>query len=379
MAETPRGTRNPDEEYLFKQPTSDPTIKPDKITAAVEGYFRLPAIWVGEPPEENSVLQLNPQVHHSAVITRPLNCGISVRALRDGTFLFDFSDWPPAKRVEIPGYRTPGLQVPHYPAKEHEEAEQRAERIAAFRAQVMNVHQACLATSQWLLRRNSTGVGLPVTSAEALKGLTFEEALLYRYNAGNNRDIIRSVMNNNATVPEVPTFHRHVLEIDVVEHAMDLFDDIVSSKESAMVQMIEAVYLAAYRCQEGRFGEAIVLAWGVCEQLLAAAWARLLDCDGVSSDRRKRLQGRDYSASVKTEFLQLVGAIELPVYQQLEQARKARNKWAHEMREPSPNDVRNGVKAAQDLLEMLYDYRLSIPLIEATPSVPGWYVWIGQQ
>ncbi len=378
MAKIPRGTRNPDEDQIYQRPTSDPTIKPDRITAAVEGYFRLPAIWVGDPPEHSSVLQLNPQVHHSAVMTRALNCGISVRVLRDGTFLFNFSDWTPGERVVIPGYRRPGVGTSYYPTMGHVKAEQHAERTAVLRAQVMNVHQACLATSQWLLKHNSTGVGIPLTSAETLKGLNFHDSLRYSYNAGNNRDVIRSVMNNNATVPEVPTFHRHVLETEVVEHATDLFDDIVSSKESAMVQMVEAVYLAAYRCQEGRFGEAIVLAWGVCEQLLAAAWARFLDRDGDSSHRRKRLQGRDYSASVKTEFLQLVGAIELPVYQQLEQARKARNRWAHEMREPDSNDVRSGVQVAQSLLETLYGVRLSFPLIEATPGVPAWNVWIGQ-
>ena len=72
MAKMPKGTRDPEDDSLFKQPTDDPTIQPDTVTPAVEGYFRIPAVWIGEKPDDASVLELNPQVHHAVVVKQDL-------------------------------------------------------------------------------------------------------------------------------------------------------------------------------------------------------------------------------------------------------------------------------------------------------------------
>ena len=93
MARVLRGTRHAVDEPLFRQFTDDPSICPDTITPAVEGYFRIPAVWLGEAPDDASVSNLNPQVHHAVVVEKDLRSGIKVRAQRDGTFLFDFSSW----------------------------------------------------------------------------------------------------------------------------------------------------------------------------------------------------------------------------------------------------------------------------------------------
>jgi hypothetical protein len=70
----------------------------------------------------------------------------------------------------------------------------------------------------------------------------------------------------------------------------------------------------------------------------------------ISSDRRKKLLGRDYTASVMVEMLDLHGKLSGPLYKNLETARKARNNWAHDMDAPSISDVSACQQAIKELL-----------------------------
>ena len=168
MKEYHQSRRVRDADALFRTPTKDQTVVPDTISPAVEGYYRLPAVWIGEAPGSESVTFLNPAVHHRVVTEKELNCGIRSRVLLDGTFLFDFSSWPPAPQIEIPGYRQPARPRS---SRETDSAQRKAEEYAGIRSQVMNVHQACLATSELRIKRRSAQMGYPVSLTSTLKGL----------------------------------------------------------------------------------------------------------------------------------------------------------------------------------------------------------------
>ena len=367
---------------LFKQPSNDPTIVSDSFTPAVEGYFRIPAVWIGEKPDDAAVLKLNPSIHHAVVVEKDLRSGIKVRVQRDGTFLFDFSIWKHAPQIEIPGYRHPGPDVPHRPPVETEEANSKSERYAVLRAQVMNVHQACLATSEMLLNRASHEMGLPLISSDALKGLTFEECILYREDA-NARSFARDALNNRHGVSGQRPFARHVLDTEVVIHSLDLLDTILLKEDTVLIQMSEAVYMAGCRCAEGRFGEAVTLAWGVCEQLLSTAWETLLeelaDIGRMPSGRKRRLNDRDYTASIKIEFLEIGTRLDHELYQHLEEARKARNRWVHDLKEPDGAQLLHAIQAVEGLLRTIHGLQVSLPLTYPSPGVPAWNRWVWEQ
>ena len=276
MSRIPRGTRTEVDEPLFKQSSDDRSIVPDKVTPAVEGYFRMPAVWIREMPDEDAILRLNPLVHHEVVVERNLQSGIKVRVHRDGTFLFDFSTWEHAPQIEIPGYRTPGPGIDHRPPVETEKVVSQSERYAVMRAQVMNVHQVCVATAEMVVKRSSGGVGLPLIPSDLLKGLTFEQCLQHREDAGV-RSLARDSLNNRHAVNRTRPYSRHVLDAEVIAYSLDLLDDLLLKNNKALIQMVEALYLSVRRHYEGRFGEAITLSWGVCEQLLATAWEGFID------------------------------------------------------------------------------------------------------
>ena len=379
MDKIPRATRQADNDSVYRQPAKTPNIKTDKVTPAVEGYFRIPAVWIGEMPESASILKLNPQVHHAVVVEKDLCSSIKVRVQRDGTFLFDFSSWTIAPQTLIPGYDTPGPGIPHRAPKETEDAVLDSERFAVLRAQAMNVHQLCLATSEWLLTRSSSGMGLPVTAADTLKGLTFDDCIRYG-DTIYGRALERNVLNNSYGIPRQQPYARRVLNTEVVTHSLELFDQILLFNDAAFIQMVEAAYLAGGRFAEGRLGEAITLAWAVCEQLVSTAWERLLNdttgSDRMTGPRKKKLKGRDYTASVMTEVLELENRIRHDLYSHIEEARRARNRWAHELQEPTNGQVIHAIRAIEGLFQEIHGIRVLPQLNSPSPGVPGWNVWI---
>jgi hypothetical protein len=70
----------------------------------------------------------------------------------------------------------------------------------------------------------------------------------------------------------------------------------------------------------------------------------------MTRDRKKKLLGRDYTASVMVEMLELHGQLTGSLYKNLEIARKARNNWAHDMAVPTTGDVWACQQAIQELL-----------------------------
>ena len=94
----------------------------------------------------------------------------------------------------------------------------------------------------------------------------------------------------------------------------------------------------------------------------------------MPKDRRSKLAGRDYTASVMVEMLELNGVLNHDLFRKLEVARKARNKWAHEMREPREGEV----WACLSAVELLMDTILGIPFRvsgNGRGGVPQWPVW----
>lgn len=380
MARVARGYRSPEDEPLFKQATDDLSIHPDTVTAGVEGYFRVPAIWIGEQPKDTVVSGLNPETHEAEVIARQLQAGIEVRVLRDGTFLFDFASWNPAPQIVIPGYRVSAVGLPHRPPAETEDASSRSERYAVLRAQAMNVHQSCLATSEWLLRGTSHGVGLPLTAADTLKGLNFLDCIHYVGDAYDVRSIYRNTWNRPAPAESDSALHRRTLDIEIVEHSLETFDEILAVDDTTnLIQMVEAVYLASCRYTEGRFGEAITLAWGACEQLLSKIWDTFLadtqSSGRLTNKRRTRLGTRDYTVAVRSEVLELGSRLDYELYRQVDVARTARNQWAHEMKEPTAAQLNSAMRAAEGLFQEVYGIRLRFPLNAGSSGVPAWTVW----
>ncbi|MCF8505200.1 MAG: hypothetical protein K9G59_09825 [Caulobacter sp.] len=377
-----RGHRTPCDGDVFSSPPIRPGITPDRVSPAIEGYFHLPPIWVGTKPDEQSVAVLNPAIHHQIVFERDLSFGVRVKAQRDGMFLFDFSKWPLAPITLIPGFVVDDPSAPYMATKEHQDAENLAEDRAAFRAQLMNVHQGCLATAQFRIKRGSMPLGLPVKAHGAHKGLTFDVRPGYYEQSDDVRSVAKNVANNSYNINRDKPQNRRIVDIPVVARSFDILEKILSFNDPSIIQLFEAAYISACRAGERRYGESVVVGWSVCEQLVSIAWRRLIDSLNSSpeaprapKERRKKLLGRDYTASVMVEMLEVNGIIDHELYRNLEISRKSRNAWAHEMRPPGEHEVYRTRISIENLMAKVLGVDWCVHN-GAGGGVPQWPVWM---
>lgn len=384
MGEIPIGYRDPEHEALYRQFVRDPRIQLDTVSPTIEGYFRIPAIWVDAMPEPASVLLLNPGVHHEVVLSKTLSCGIEVRAHRDGLFLFDFTRWTVAPQIEIPGYTKQDANGPCIVPAFHSAACEKAEDYAVLRAQAMNVHQACLTAAEATVKRRGAAMGFPVTAWNTEKAITFDRPLSYYDDVEDMHALTRNVLNNSYRIRRNAPLSRRVMEREVVDYSLVLLDRVLSDPEGQLLNLVESYYIAACRAREKRFGEAMTPGWSVCEQILAILWRGILgeraSADGspLSKERRKKLTGRDFTASIIIETLELMGRLDGELFRRLNIARQARNNWAHSLHAPKASQVNICMMAVEQLLSDVKGVQLRLQF-SGRGGVPQWPVYMMEE
>jgi hypothetical protein len=297
--------------------------------------------------------------HQEAVYRATLKCGVSVRAQRDGVVSFYFALWDRAPSIEFAELESTGNIAHVTPA--WLEAQEHGAVISVYRAAVMNAHQACLVASQAIVGiEQRTGyefgpIGSPVSAWNTYKAWDIDKPIPYATVSEDPRQLARIVANHNWSSWSAGS--RRAISLQVLERSFQILDSILTADVPAFVEIVEAIYIASSRHMERRFGESIVLSWTACEQLIALDWQTLIDdvekrADGARMPRkrkRKLTTGREYTAAVRTEILELMGTLGVDLYNKLEVARKARNAWAHALKHPTEAETRAAIEAAQQL------------------------------
>ena len=170
-----------------------------------------------------------------------------------------------------------------------------------------------------------------------------------------------------------------------MKHSLCLLDQILSFENPNLIQLVEAIFLAACRCRDKRFGEALTLSWSICEQILYQLWKKFLNeaneresSSRISKNRRQKLIGRDYTASIIVEILELIEVLDQQTYRSLDACRRARNGWIHELKTPKQNQVEVCVRMAQDLLFKYFGVKLYLQT-GGRGGVPSWNRWLWDQ
>jgi hypothetical protein len=66
-------------------------LEPDRVSAVVEGYFRIPAVWIGSAPAEPTI-ETGISLGRQVVVQATLSCGIDLPAFFGPVI---FGKWPP--------------------------------------------------------------------------------------------------------------------------------------------------------------------------------------------------------------------------------------------------------------------------------------------
>lgn len=131
---------------------------------------------------------------------------------------------------------------------------------------------------------------------------------------------------------------RHVIEEGVFQHSFERFALLAS--DNIRIKRLSDLAKSLSEYKIGNFSIALVNAWFVCEQEIFDRWATYIDeratgyDDGrerINADRRKFLIGRDFTASVVSNILELLDIFSYDDLQKLDRVRRTRNAIAHSL------------------------------------------------
>jgi len=98
---------------------------------------------------------------------------------------------------------------------------------------------------------------------------------------------------------------------------------------------------------------ALVMCWFVAERYIHDQWNKLIAEKVILGKRKEKLQGRDYTASVMTEILEMNGKISKSRYEALNCTRIVRNGIAHQFgrRRATKKESAEALKLVRELIE----------------------------
>jgi hypothetical protein len=153
--------------------------------------------------------------------------------------------------------------------------------------------------------------------------------------------------------------------------SFETLDAILKHDLEFALDLVALLHYAHVAYQEHDYPLATVLAWTVCEALLNAQWKNYLDkrrqrqeggqsTIAINRPRRDFLTSAEITASIKSEVLELAGELSLETYNAIKPARSARNKWLHELKEPSGKSAARALQAAQLFIDDIFGFGLQL-------------------
>lgn len=327
------------------------------MTANAETYlgFYLPqAVWVGDPIDLSTFANIREAARQIDQITYSRSCqNLKLKAYRDGLFMLHIPQMEehrpasqPAEIDEAISWWNRYLEYANTFFLILDSSLIRHERFAYLELGEISKHDIWAATYEGEVLKGMGHAGHTQTAASFLYS---RRHLVQQF--GDDFD---SMLEFQCPASDIPANHYrgkieglffltipwrgiHTLSTEVLNATVSQFDDILATDHSAVPLLAElAKAIAQYKI--GDFEVALSLSWFVIEKLLSAEWERFLcdknaDLQGgakrINSDRRQRLNGRDYPASVRLNVLELNDIISFDLYQQIDRIREYRNKVIH--------------------------------------------------
>jgi len=321
-------------EVIYRKLTTVERDEIQRLSPVVEsnaaGYYHWPAFWIGAAPNLQAA-EIDLGELHVEMYRREMDCGVTVRALREGFVLFDFSGWAPGRAK---------------PAIEHDKFD-RLYSVMSRRAQFINCHLACLYTC--LFRRQKECVTkMPVTPSTLISVQSIENDSGYGFGDMRQAHLASSRYRSTYARHTPATFDwriqgRHpIIEEQTIDESLDLLAKIIGLQDDTSLDLVETFLFGCEAFENHNCGFSLVTSWTVAEKCLNRKWKDYLNANRdrvthaagerfINSERLDKLLGRDFTASIVSEVLSLADEIPHDLYKSLDRTRRARNDWMHEL------------------------------------------------
>jgi hypothetical protein len=335
---------------------------PAQSTSSLIGVFMRMSLWLGDNPSQKELDEDFFGRMTRCVFSRTLRCGVRVRARTDGLFELDLTALPGCEDVLVPplaSSSTPEERSAHF------KADDRASASLSERLTYVNVFKACLDTAMTHVQKHSIPLDapdLPTQYVALFAPDTFDR------NQYLDRDLKRRLEEHYTDVRTSMAEGLSggtLVTAEALEYLTELFQRIID-RGRAFAQVIDLLYHQHHLHSNHRFSESLVGAWAIVEQAIFVLWKNYLaDCAAAGTampkGRKKKLAGRDFTASVVQETLNLAGVLPDDLYGEIDTTRKARNSWIHALQVASPTQSSQALSLCQKMLLRAFgvDIRLS--------------------
>lgn len=276
----------------------------------------------------------------------PRDVPIKVRG--DGLVIFNFDETVGFASPSIPGWQPEyGKPMP----EAIREAEAKRSDVVYARLEYMNAWLTAFASGMIFLASHHIFCPPPVDPHYHLRALE-----------QNGRWLAFDSRRNLV----VGADSRLIVKEGVFDYAIALMKAAEAKLGDNYSTTLALLHQASHQYVQHQFASAQLLAWTLTEQALHVMWRdfQLSVSSGenavteINKERRKTLEGRDYTVSVITQILSLSGRISDERLTSLDTARKARNKFVHDLKPIDGEQAEQALTTAADILSELLEMRI---------------------
>lgn len=267
--------------------------------------------------------------------------GVPITALRDGIVIFKFDKSDDYAGGAVPAYTLPeNRRIP----REVTSADEERDKLGYRRFIYMNAFLLALYSGLSTVQKRGTNVQEPVDSTNYF---------LARRTDGKWDTYMDYGRKVNYTLDRSDN-----IEIETLDHSLEILQMFHTAVGEASLKILSLVYTSCAQYSRHQFSSAHLIAWSAIEALLNVMWSNLhVEIDStsgghtqISGKRKALLKGRDYTASVVSQVLSICGKIDDDTLERLDEARRKRNAFAHDLILIKADDAGKAIRLATDMI-----------------------------
>ena len=304
------------------------------------GYYLKPHVWIGVKANEENATEL-------AFVEENISSGIDLGVQRQGLVLASIDT------TEIPDYRKSD-------AVNLLRSESASFVLNFFNALSFSLYEA------HLKKHKGSFQSVP-------QEILLEDLYLW---PGDHKSIneINRIQPSPICSGEFDTFQEGVsklrktvghLDQEDLKFRIEISDDIFSQyldKELLspnVLKLFSLINRGIVSIRGASFDMALINIWTVIELIMKEIWSAFLNGKDLPRKRKEFLNGRDITAAIISENLNLHGVICGSLYEKISEARKARNKLMHELKAIDPAVCYSAFEAVKELINIQYSIKVS--------------------
>jgi hypothetical protein len=316
------------------------------------GFYHWQPLWIGTPPVEQGA-DLTPELMNAEAFSSNLVCGVRLKVSKQALFVFDFAQWEPGSA-----------------ALAKRPFDHREKRVFA-RMRFINLFLVCLYTSIFRIQKT------PSPNKLFMDYTTYIAARSFALNPWH----VQCDSRQWAVIRDAEEYHVKFKPIcmivpeNVLQAAVDMTDTAIVKDFDNVATLAELLLHSLSLYESGKYAASHISAWTVAEWCLNELWkTHLRELDNqhpvpgseekfINSERKQKLTGRDFTASILSEFLSLAGILPFDKYKLASRVRQTRNDWLHNLHTIDMVDATEAIRLAQFMLRETGMIDVEDPLI----------------